>query len=108
MTEKERYEMYERVHLRSNEDLPTDEKISKLKKKHRSKWIQIIFNVVIIAALGYAYIEGYRPFADWLYYILGFIFLLNVVLLYWQKNQIEDLSAYLANEAQTGSHNSGE
>lgn len=106
MTEKERYEMYERVHLRSYEDLRTDEKISKLKKKHRSKWIQIIFNVVVITGLGFAYFEGYRPFANWVYYILGFIFLLNVVLLYWQKNQIEDLSAYLANESQTGSFNS--
>lgn len=102
MNDKDRYEMYERVHLRSHEDLPTHEKLSKLENKHRSKWIQIIFNFVVISGLGYAYFAGYRPFADWVYYVLAFIFLLNVVLLYWQKNQIEDLSAYLKNEAQSG------
>ncbi len=95
--------MYERVHLRSDADLPDEEKISKLVNKHRSKWIQIIFNVVVISGLGYAYFAGYRPFVDWVYYILGFIFVLNVVLLYWQKNQIEDLSAYLKERVASGS-----
>ena len=95
--------MYERVHLRNNSDLPVEEKISKLVNKHRSKWIQILFNVVVMAGLGYAYFAGYRPFADWVYYVLAFIFALNVVLLYWQKNQIEDLSAYLKKRADSGS-----
>lgn len=95
MNDKERFEMYERVHLRSDADLPDKEKISKLAKKHRSKWIQIIFNVVVISVLAYTYFAGYRPFAEWVYYVLAFIFVLNVVLLYWQKNQIEELSAYL-------------
>ena len=79
MDDKERFEVYERVHLRKHEDLPDDEKIDKLKNKHRSKWIQV----------------GYRPFPEWVYYILAFIFVLNVVLLYWQKNQIEALADYL-------------
>lgn len=95
MNEKERFEMYERVHLRNHEDLPGEEKISKLQKKHRSKWIQIIFNVVVITGLGYGYFIGYRPFTEWVYYILAFIFVLNVVLLFWQKNQIEQLAGYL-------------
>lgn len=100
--------MYERVHLKSDSDLEDEEKISKLVNKHRSKWIQIIFNVVVISGLGYAYFAGYRPFADWVYYVLAFIFVLNVVLLYWQKNQIEDLSAYLEKRLETGSSTSEE
>ena len=103
MTEKERYEMFERVHLRSEADLTDNEKISKLESKHRSKWIQIIFNVVVILGLAYAYITGYRPFDDWVYYVLAFIFALNVILLYWQKNQIEQLSAYLQEKRNSGS-----
>lgn len=103
MNDKERFKMYERVHLRKHEDLPENEKITKLEKKHRSKWIQIIFNVVIITGLGGAYLAGYRPFDDWVYYILGFIFLLNVVLLYWQKNQIEQLAGYLKQNLDSGS-----
>lgn len=103
MNDEERYEMYEKVHLRSGTDLSDEEKISKLAKKRRSKWIQIIFNAVVITGLGYAYYAGYRPFADWVYYLLGFIFLLNVVLLYWQKNQIDDLSAYLERNLNAGS-----
>lgn len=87
--------MFERVHLRNHEDLADEEKISKLEKKHRSKWIQIIFNVVVILGLGYAYYNGYRPFDDWIYYLLAFVFVLNVVLLYWQVNQIEELANYL-------------
>lgn len=100
--------MYERVHLKSDSDLEDEEKILKLVNKHRSKWIQIIFNVVVISGLGYAYFAGYRPFADWVYYVLAFIFVLNVVLLYWQKNQIEDLSAYLEKRLETGSSESEE
>lgn len=87
--------MFERVHLRNQEDLADEEKIAKLEKKHRSKWIQIIFNVVVIMGLAYAYFSGYRPFDDWVYYLLAFIFVLNVVLLYWQVNQIEELANYL-------------
>lgn len=98
--------MYERVHLRTDADLPDEEKISRLVNKHRSKWIQIIFNVVVITGLGYAYFAGYRPFADWVYYLLSFIFVLNIVLLYWQKNQIEDLSAYLKERVDSGSFSS--
>jgi hypothetical protein len=106
MNDKDRYEMYERVHLRTDADLPDEEKISRLVNKHRSKWIQIIFNVVVITGLGYAYFAGYRPFADWVYYLLSFIFVLNIVLLYWQKNQIEDLSAYLKERVDSGSFSS--
>lgn len=106
MNDKDRYEMYERVHLRSDADLPDEEKISKLVNKHRSKWIQIIFNVLVISGLGYAYFAGYRPFVDWVYYVLAFIFVLNVVLLYWQKNQIENLSAYLKRRVDSGSSGS--
>ncbi|MCG2589178.1 hypothetical protein [Rhodohalobacter sulfatireducens] len=95
MDEKERFEVYERVHLRKHEDLADEDKIDKLKNKHRSKWIQIIFNVVVITGLAYGYLVGYRPFPEWVYYILAFIFVLNVVLLYWQKNQIEELASYL-------------
>lgn len=93
--------MYERVHLRSNEDLPVGEKIAKLKNKHRSKWIQIIFNVVVITGLAYGFLIGYRPFPGWVYYILGFIFVINVVLLHVQKNQIEELAAHLKGSTQS-------
>lgn len=103
MNEKERFEMYKRVHLRKHEDLADDEKISKLENKHRSKWIQIIFNVVVITGLAYGYLVGYRPFDEWVYYLLAFIFVLNVVLLYWQKNQIEQLANYLKQDPDTGS-----
>lgn len=103
MNEKERFEMYQRVHLRNPEDLANKEKITKLKKKHRSKWIQIIFNVLVITGLGYGYLVGYRPFAEWVYYVLGVIFVLNVVLLYWQKNQIEQLAGYLKQNPDSGS-----
>lgn len=98
MTDMERFEMYERVHLRSHADLPAAEKITKLKNKHRSKWIQIIFNVVVVSGLGYAYFAGYKPFDDWVYYLLFFIFVLNVVLLYWQNNQILALMDYLKSD----------
>lgn len=97
MNDTERFEMYERVHLRSKADLPTGEKIIMLKKKQRSKWMQIIFNIVIILVLGYAYINGYRPFPEWVYYVLAGIFVLNVVLLYVQKNQILALIDHLQN-----------
>lgn len=103
MNEKERFEMYQRVHLRNHEDLAREEKITKLEKKHRSKWIQIIFNVLVITGLGYGYLVGYRPFAEWVYYVLGIIFVLNVVLLYWQKNQIEQLAGYLKKNLDSGS-----
>lgn len=98
MNDTERFEMYERVHLRSKADLPNEEKIHKLKNKQRSKWIQIVLNVIIILGLGYAYTTGYRPFKDWVYYVLAGIFVINVVLLYVQKNQILALIDHLESD----------
>ena len=95
--------MYERIHLRSNADLTDEEKIPKLINKYRSKWAQIIFNIVVISILAYAYFAGYRPFADWVYYVLAVIFVLNVVLLYIQKNQVEALSNHIKEKLEPGS-----
>ena len=95
MDEQERLELYERVHLREKSDLPEDEKIEKLKKKVRSKWIQLGLNVAIIIAIAYAYLSGYRPFADWLYLVFGIVFVINVVLLIIQRNQINELLVHL-------------
>lgn len=95
MNDSDRFEMYERVHLRSKADLPLEEKIPKLQNKYRSKWFQIVLNIVIILGLGYAYTAGYRPFKDWVYYVLAGIFVLNVVLLFVQKNQIQELIDHL-------------
>ncbi len=92
--DEERYKIYEQVHLRSKGDLTSSEKIEELKKKLRNKSIHFILNIAIVVLFVFMFLNDMTTFADWFYYVLFGVFLLNMILIQLQKKQINALLDY--------------
>lgn len=89
-----RLESYANVHLRKKADLPDKQKIPALEKKKRSKLYQLLLNIVIILFFGYSYFYDITSLGDLLFYILIIVFLINVIMLIYQRKQIDELIDY--------------
>jgi len=91
----DRFKSYEKVHLRGVDDnLPVQQKIEALNKKHRSKWYLLWFNVLAIAFFSYSYYFDITALGDTIYIILLVVFTINVALIFLQKKQIHELIEY--------------
>jgi hypothetical protein len=100
--EEARMQSYAKVHLRSKTDLPHEDKIIELNKRLKTKWIQLVINVAIIVVFGYMFLRGYTTFSDIFYYVLFGLFFINVVLIFLQRRQINELISYLEFKAERG------
>jgi len=100
--DKEKYEIYSEVHLRSEKDLTDAEKITALNKKNRSKTIHLVVNIAIIIVFAFMFAAGLTTFANWFYYILFGVFALNLILIHLQKKQINSLIDYLNYKIERG------
>ena len=89
-----RLESYANVHLRKKTDLPDKQKIPALEKKRRSKLYQLLLNIVIILFFAYSYFYDITSLGDLLFYILVIVFLINVIMLIYQRKQIDELISY--------------
>jgi len=89
-----RLESYANVHLRKKTDLPDKQKIPALEKKRRSKLYQLLLNIVIILFFAYSYFYDITSLGDLLFYILVIVFLINVIMLIYQRKQIDELIGY--------------
>jgi len=89
-----RLESYANVHLRKKTDLPDKQKIPALEKKRRSKLYQLLLNIVIILFFAYSYFYDITSLGDLLFYILVVVFLINVIMLIYQRKQIDELISY--------------
>lgn len=89
--DEERFRIYEQVHLRSKQNLTQPEKIEELNRKLRNKSIHFILNITIILLFVYMFFNDLTTFADWFYYGLFAVFLLNMLLIQLQKRQIRAL-----------------
>lgn len=89
-----RLESYASVHLRKKTDLPDKQKVPALEKKKRSKLYQLLLNVVIILFFAYSYVFEITSFGDLLFYILVIVFLINVIMLIYQRKQLDELIDY--------------
>ncbi len=101
--DEERLEAYMSVHLRKKKDLPDDEKIPELQKKRRNKYIQFVLNLVIIVLFIYAYLYDLTTFGDWFFYLIFGVFAINIILLYVQRNQLNELIDYVNYNIDRGS-----
>jgi hypothetical protein len=97
-----RFQTYAEVHLRSKEDLTDSEKISALRKKLSTKWIQLFINIAIIVVFAYMYFNGYTTFGDVFYYVLFGLFLVNIGLITLQRRQINELIEYIEYRIERG------
>jgi hypothetical protein len=97
-----RMKTYAKVHLRSKEDLPHSEKITELRKRLKTKWIQLAINVAIILVFAYMFLRGYTTFGDIFYYVLFALFVVNIILIFMQRRQITELISYLEFKKERG------
>lgn len=91
----DRFEVYEKAHLRKKADLPDREKITELQKKLKGKWFQFFLNIGIIVIFLYMFINDYTTFPDFFYYFVFALFVINIGLIFLQRRQIEELISYI-------------
>lgn len=105
--DKARFKTYLKVFLRSEKnDLADTDKIPVLKKKLNSKWMQLYINVGIIILFLFMYFNGYTTFGDIFYFVIFGVFTINIILIYVQRRQINELIDYLEYRIETGNSES--
>lgn len=90
--DKERFERFEKVHLRgADENLTTSERIEFLNKRIRKKNWLIGLNVLAILFFSYSFYYGITQLGETLFTILVVVFIVNVGLILLQKRQITEM-----------------
>lgn len=91
-----RLQSYLTVHLKKDElSLPESEQLNALQKKKRNKWIQLAVNVAAILFFGYSFYFDITQLSQTFFLIIFVVFAINVGLIFYQKNQIDELLEYL-------------
>lgn len=99
--QQKRYRSYLNVHLKKDElDIPADEQIAILQKKNRKQRWFLVINVAAILFFGYSFFLGITKLSDTLFYILGAVFVINMVMIFYQRKQIGMLIQYLEQKKQ--------
>lgn len=97
--QKRKYESYLTVHLKKGErDLPTGEKITALKKRDRNKWIHLLINIAAILVFGYSFYFDITQLSETFFIIIIIVFVVNIILIFYQKYQIRKLIEFLSRE----------
>ncbi len=93
---QKRLQSYLTVHLKKDElSLSESEKIDALHKKKRNKWIQLAVNIAAILFFGYSFYFNITQLSQTFFIIIFAVFAVNVGLIFYQKNQIDELLEYL-------------
>jgi fatty-acid desaturase len=101
--DKARFKTYLEVFLRSEKsELADTDKIPVLKKKLNSKWIQLFINIAIVLLFMFMFFNGYTTFGDIFYYVIFGVFTINIILIYFQRRQINELINYLEYRIERG------
>lgn len=96
LEEQKRLQSYLNIHLKKDKQtLPVSEQIEELHKRDRNKWIQLAVNVVAILFFGYSFYFDITQLSQTFFIILVAVFGINVGLIFYQKNQIQQLIDYL-------------
>jgi len=94
--EQKRLESYLNIHLKKDElSEQISEQIEEMHKRKRNKWIQLGVNIAAILFFGYSFYYGLTQLKQIFFIIILVVFVLNVGLIFYQKNQIDELVAYL-------------
>lgn len=94
--EQNRLQSYLKIHLKKDElSLSDSGKIDSLDKRKRNKWIQLAVNIAAILFFGYSFYYDITQLSNTFFYIITGVFLVNVGLIFYQKNQIDELVKYL-------------
>ncbi|NGP89332.1 hypothetical protein [Fodinibius halophilus] len=94
--EQERLTSYLNIHLKKDKlSLPPGDQIEELHKKYRNKWILLAVNIAAILFFGYSFYYDITQLSDTFLTIILVVFGLNVGLIFYQRNQIQELIDYL-------------
>lgn len=94
--DQERLESYLNIHLKKDEQSkPPAEQIKALNKRDRNKWIQLAINILAILFFGYSFYYDITQLSQTFFIIIFAVFVINVGLIFYQRNQIQDLIDYL-------------
>jgi hypothetical protein len=94
---QDKLQSYLTIHLKKDElSLSSADQIEALYKKKRNKWIQLAVNIAAILFFGYSFYFNITDLSNTFFYIIFAVFLINVGLIFYQKNQIEELIDYLS------------
>lgn len=101
LKDQERLQSYLNIHLKKDKQLlPISEQIEELHKKDRNKWIQLAVNVAVILFFTYSFYFDITQLSQTFFIILVAVFGVNVGLIFYQKNQINELIDYLGEKEQ--------
>lgn len=94
--EQARLQSYLNIHLKKDkQSLPVSGKIEALHKRDRNKWIQLIVNIAAILFFGYSFYFDITQLSQTFFIIILAVFFINIALIFYQKNQIQELIDYL-------------
>lgn len=75
--------------------LKREEMLTSLLKRRSRYWIMIIVNALALLFFSYSFIYGITQLNDIVYYALGTVFVLNVLLIFHQRKQLNLAVDYL-------------
>lgn len=84
------------LHLGKEFQMLTKQTMLEALGKRRSRyWIMIIVNALALLFFSYSFIYGITQLSDLVYYGLGTVFVLNVLLIFHQRKQINRAITYV-------------
>ena len=85
-----------RIHLKKKQfEAPLKTKIELLKKRKRSRWWMLAINIVAILFFAYSFYFDITQLSNTLLYVLFAVFVINVILIFYQTKQLKQLIGYL-------------
>lgn len=94
--EQERLQSSLQIHLKDEElSLSEKEQIQRLQKKNRKQGWFLGINVAAILFFGYSFYFEITQLSSTLLYILIGVFVINLILIFYQKSQLGDLIEFL-------------
>lgn len=93
---QDKLQSYLKIHLKKDElSLSNSEQVEALHKRKRNKWIQLAINIAAILFFGYSFYFDITQLGQTFFFIIFAVFAINVGLIFYQKNQLDELLAYL-------------
>ena len=84
------------LHIGKNfADVSKDEQVNILVKKRKRYWLMIAANLFALLFFSYSFIYGITQINEFVYYVLGVVFVLNLLLILYQRKQIQTTLQYL-------------
>lgn len=87
------------LHIGKNfADITTASQIEILERKRKRFWIMIGANLFALIFFSYSFLGGLTQISDVIFYILGGVFTLNMLLIFYQRNQVNHTLDWLRKE----------